>query len=31
VIAFAFFYPIYSDQLITHDQWTLRMWFSRWV
>lgn len=31
IACFAFFYPIYSDQLITHDQWTLRMWFSRWV
>ena len=28
---FAFFYPLYTDGLITHAQWMMRMWFSRWI
>ena len=28
---FAFFYPLFTDELVTHDQWMMRMWFSRWI
>ena len=28
---FAFFYPIYTDQLLTRRQWQLRMWFGSWI
>ncbi|MGI8614815.1 MAG: dolichyl-phosphate-mannose--protein mannosyltransferase [Nocardioidaceae bacterium] len=31
VICFAFFYPIWSDALLTHTQWQSRMWFNRWI
>lgn len=31
LINFAWFWPIYTDQLITHQEWTERIWFSRWV
>ncbi|MBW9206941.1 phospholipid carrier-dependent glycosyltransferase [Mumia sp. zg.B17] len=27
----AFFFPIWTDILITHEEWLQRMWFSRWV
>jgi dolichyl-phosphate-mannose--protein O-mannosyl transferase len=30
VLAFAFFYPVLSDQLITHAQWSNRMWLTSW-
>jgi dolichyl-phosphate-mannose-protein mannosyltransferase len=28
---FAFFWPIYTAQVIPQDQWSLRMWFPSWV
>lgn len=28
---FAWFWPIYTNQLLTHDQWLARMWFARWI
>lgn len=28
---FAFFWPIYTDQLMTRRQWQLRMWFGSWI
>jgi dolichyl-phosphate-mannose-protein mannosyltransferase len=28
---FAFFHPILTDGLITHEQWLDRMWFVRWI
>ena len=31
VACFAFFWPIWTDQLITTPQWRQRMWFDRWV
>lgn len=31
MIAFAWFWPIWTDQLITHEQWVQRMWFARWI
>jgi len=31
VTAFWYFYPIYTDQLISYDAWHSRMWFNRWI
>jgi dolichyl-phosphate-mannose--protein O-mannosyl transferase len=31
VVNFIWFYPIFSDQLITHSQWLQRIWFKRWI
>jgi len=31
IINFAYFYPIYSDQLITREQWLNRIWFKSWI
>ncbi|HEX6149910.1 MAG TPA: phospholipid carrier-dependent glycosyltransferase, partial [Nocardioides sp.] len=31
LLNFAWFYPIYTDQLLTHREWLQRIWFSRWV
>ncbi len=28
---FAYFYPIYTGQLITYDGWQARMWLSTWA
>jgi dolichyl-phosphate-mannose--protein O-mannosyl transferase len=27
---FAFFYPVYSDGVLTYDHWYLRLWLPRW-
>ena len=31
VIAFAWFWPVWTDQLLTHDEWLRRIWFTRWI
>jgi dolichyl-phosphate-mannose--protein O-mannosyl transferase len=31
VLAFAWFWPIWTDQLITHEEWMQRIWFTRWI
>lgn len=31
VFAFAWFWPVWTDQLITHDEWLQRIWFTRWI
>ena len=31
LIAFAWFWPIWTDGLLTHQQWSERMWFRRWI
>ncbi|WP_240311559.1 dolichyl-phosphate-mannose--protein mannosyltransferase [Nocardioides houyundeii] len=31
VLAFAWFWPVWTDQLITHSEWLDRMWFKRWI
>jgi dolichyl-phosphate-mannose-protein mannosyltransferase len=31
IMNFAWFYPIYTDQLLTHQEWLQRIWFTRWV
>jgi dolichyl-phosphate-mannose-protein mannosyltransferase len=28
---FAWFWPIYTDHLLTHAQWLNRIWFQRWI
>lgn len=31
VVAFWFFHPIYTDDLIPYTSWRHRMWWSRWI
>ena len=31
VVAFAWFWPIWTDQLLTQREWVQRMWFRRWI
>jgi len=31
LVSFAWFWPIYTNQLITHSEWIDRIWFSRWI
>ncbi|MCW2817832.1 MAG: glycosyl transferase, family 39 [Marmoricola sp.] len=31
LLAFAWFWPIWTDQLVTNRQWVERMWFKRWI
>lgn len=31
IVNFAWFWPIYTDQLLTHSEWLDRIWFSRWI
>ena len=31
LVCFAWFWPIYTNALITHAQWIDRIWFSRWI
>jgi dolichyl-phosphate-mannose--protein O-mannosyl transferase len=31
VANFAWFWPIYTDQLITHQDWLRRIWFRAWI
>ena len=28
---FAWFWPIFTNQLLTHSAWLDRIWFSRWI
>lgn len=28
---FAFFFPIWTDMLLSNDEWRQRMWFQRWI
>ena len=28
---FAWFWPIYTDVLLTHSEWLQRIWFARWI
>jgi dolichyl-phosphate-mannose-protein mannosyltransferase len=28
---FAWFWPIWTDELITHSEWLSRIWFERWI
>jgi dolichyl-phosphate-mannose--protein O-mannosyl transferase len=31
ILNFAWFWPIYTDQLLTHSSWLDRIWFQRWI
>jgi hypothetical protein len=31
VLNFAWFYPVYTHQLVTHSEWLDRIWFQHWV
>ncbi|MGD9958040.1 dolichyl-phosphate-mannose--protein mannosyltransferase [Nocardioides sp.] len=31
VLNFAWFWPIWTDGLLTHAEWMTRIWFSRWI
>jgi dolichyl-phosphate-mannose--protein O-mannosyl transferase len=31
VLNFAWFYPIYTHQLVRHSEWLDRIWFQHWV
>ncbi|WP_244242188.1 dolichyl-phosphate-mannose--protein mannosyltransferase [Nocardioides seonyuensis] len=31
LVAFAWFWPVWTDQLITHAEWLDRIWFTRWI
>ncbi len=31
LLAFAWFWPIWTDQLLTNAEWVQRMWFRRWI
>ena len=31
MVNFAWFWPIWTDQLITHREWLDRIWFKRWI
>ncbi|MBO0845265.1 MAG: phospholipid carrier-dependent glycosyltransferase [Nocardioides sp.] len=31
ILNFAWFWPIYTDGLLTHAQWLQRIWFARWI
>ncbi|GAB2874000.1 dolichyl-phosphate-mannose--protein mannosyltransferase [Nocardioides pacificus] len=31
LVNFAWFWPIWTDELITHSEWIDRIWFKRWI
>jgi dolichyl-phosphate-mannose-protein mannosyltransferase len=31
IVNFAWFWPIYTGELITTPQWLRRIWFNRWI
>ena len=31
LVNFAWFWPIWTNQLLTHSEWLDRIWFSRWI
>jgi dolichyl-phosphate-mannose--protein O-mannosyl transferase len=31
VLCFIFFLPLFTGQLITYEDWNLRMWFESWI
>lgn len=31
VLNFAWFWPVWTNELLTHSEWLLRMWFDRWI
>ncbi len=31
IVNFAWFWPIYTDGLLTQSEWIRRIWFHRWI
>ncbi len=31
LVSFAWFWPIWTDGLLTHSEWLQRVWFKRWI
>ena len=31
LVNFAWFWPIWTDELLTHSEWLDRIWFQRWI
>ena len=31
LVNFAWFWPIWTDGLLTHSEWLDRIWFDRWI
>jgi dolichyl-phosphate-mannose-protein mannosyltransferase len=31
LVSFAWFWPVWTDGLLTHGEWLDRIWFSRWI
>jgi dolichyl-phosphate-mannose-protein mannosyltransferase len=31
LLNFAWFWPIWTGQLLTHGEWLDRIWFERWI
>lgn len=31
LVNFAWFWPIFTNQMLTHSEWLDRIWFSRWI
>jgi dolichyl-phosphate-mannose--protein O-mannosyl transferase len=31
IVCFAFFWPIWTHGLLTHDEWSRRIWFDAWI
>jgi dolichyl-phosphate-mannose--protein O-mannosyl transferase len=31
VLNFAWFYPVFTHELLTRGEWLDRMWFHRWI
>jgi hypothetical protein len=31
LLNFAWFWPIWTNGLLTHSEWLDRIWFSRWI
>jgi dolichyl-phosphate-mannose-protein mannosyltransferase len=31
VVNFAWFWPIWTNELLTHREWLNRVWFSKWL
>ena len=31
LLNFAWFWPIWTNQMLTHGEWLDRIWFSRWI
>jgi dolichyl-phosphate-mannose-protein mannosyltransferase len=31
IVNFAWFWPIYTDGLLTQSEWVQRIWFHRWI